>query len=83
MSPHELKELLRLQPFEGLRIHVSDGQSYEVRHPDMVFVTARVIHIATPPMDGDIPSGRTVYVDPVHITRVEPLNGGRGKTRKG
>ncbi|MDO8632243.1 MAG: hypothetical protein Q7R41_17300 [Phycisphaerales bacterium] len=75
MSPHELKELLKHQPFEGLRICISDGQSYEVRHPDMVLVTSRVIHIAKPPMDGDVPSGGTVYVDPIHITRIEPLNG--------
>jgi hypothetical protein len=68
--------------YDGVRIHVSDGKSYEVRHPDMVFVTTRVVHIAMPPMDDDVPAGRTAYVDPLHITRVEPLNGNHSKPKK-
>jgi hypothetical protein len=34
MRPEELTELLRVRPFVPLRIHLTDGQSYEIHHPD-------------------------------------------------
>ena len=82
MSPKEIKTFLKDKPFAGLRFHISDGASYEVRHPDMVLVTDRVVHIAKPPVIEDVPSGGSVYIDPLHVTRVEPLNGDRVKTKK-
>ncbi len=89
MTAHEVKTLMRTRPFQGMRIHISDGKSYEVTHPDMVFVTSTIVQIGLPPLEyGDIPTGGSVYVDPVHITRMEPLtrNGAKrsrnGKPRK-
>lgn len=81
MTAHEIKALLRQRPFQGLRIHISDGESYEVTHPEMVFVTMTLVLIALPPLDKDIPAGGSVYCDPIHITRIEPLNG-RNRTTK-
>jgi len=49
----------------------------------MVFVTSTIVQIGLEPLDrGDIPSGGSVYVDPAHITRIEPLNGKRRPNRK-
>ena len=45
------KELLDLQcerPFRPLRIFISDGESYEVRHPEMMLVTKTRVVIALP-----------------------------------
>jgi hypothetical protein len=85
VSPVEILRLLKQQPFQGVRLCISDGREYEVRHPDMVLVTTRLIHIALPPIQHGVPSGETVYVDPLHITRVEPLTVrrrvGNGKSR--
>lgn len=76
MTPHEIKAQLRTQPFQGLRIYISDGESYDVTHPDMVLVTSSIVQIALPPLDRyGIPTGGSIYVDPVHVTRIQPLNG--------
>ena len=74
MTAYEIKTLMRTRPFQGMRIYFSDGEAYEVTHPDMVFVTSTIVQIGLPPLDrGNIPTGESVYVDPVHITRIEPL----------
>jgi hypothetical protein len=83
MTPYEIKSQLRTQPFQGIRIYISDGESYEVTHPDMVLVTTSIVQIALPPLDRHgIPTGGSVYIDPVHVTRVQPLNGKRRANRK-
>ena len=82
MAPREISALLKDSPFEGIRIFISDGESYDVRHPDMVLVTARRIYIAMPPLKDGVPEGQTASVDPLHITRVEPLNGHQAKAKK-
>ncbi len=74
MRPDEIRAHLRKQPFRAIRIYISDGSSYDVRHPEMMFVTRTEVVIGLDPGDGDIPE-RSVYCDPVHITRIEPLDG--------
>ena len=39
MIAKEILALQRKQPFTGIRIHISDGQAYEVLHPEMMMVT--------------------------------------------
>ena len=74
MVAKELLELQRERPFQGLRIYLSDGQTHDVFHPEMMLVTKTKVVIALPAKPNDIPE-RTVYCDPVHITQVEPLDG--------
>ncbi len=38
MTAKEIIELQRIRPFPGLRITISDGQTYEVRHPELMTV---------------------------------------------
>jgi hypothetical protein len=70
MRPDEIKEHLRTQPFRPIRIYVTDGSSYEVHHPELVFVTRMDVVEGLNPTD-EIPD-RSVYIDPIHITRIEP-----------
>jgi hypothetical protein len=74
MTAKEILELQRRRPFPGLRVHVSDGTSYDVTHPEMMAVTKTLVFIALPPVSEGVPE-RSVYCDPIHITRVEPING--------
>ncbi|MFH1110900.1 MAG: hypothetical protein V1790_17130 [Planctomycetota bacterium] len=81
MTAYEIRTLMRARSFQGVRIYISDGESYEVTHPDMVFVTSTIVQIALPPVDDHgIPTGGSVYVDPVHVTRIQPLNGDKRAT---
>ena len=72
MSPVELINHLRNQPFQPLRLHLSDGSCYDVRHPELALVTLTQVAVAIPPPQGGVPE-RMVYCDPNHITRVEPI----------
>ena len=46
----------------------------------MISVTGTVVFIAQPPETDGVPE-RSVYCDPVHITRIEPLDGTKPKRR--
>ena len=74
MRPDEIRAHLRKQPFEPIRVYISDGASYDVRHPEFMLVTRTEIVIGLAPKGTLIPD-RSVYIDPIHITRIEPING--------
>ena len=46
--PEQIRERVREQPFVPIRIVTSSGESYEVHHPDMIWVGAREIHVGIP-----------------------------------
>ena len=74
MRANEILRQQRTRPFKPIRIHLSDGASYDVRHPEMMMVTAAVVFIALAPEKDGVPD-RSVYCDPLHVTRIEPING--------
>ena len=39
MTAETLRDWLRRRPFLPFRIKTSDGDAYEIRHPEMAFVT--------------------------------------------
>ena len=73
MRPEELRGVIREQPFRPFRVFVSDGSAYDVRHPELIFVTRRRVLIALPTANGDDIADDFVRCDPVHITRIEPI----------
>jgi hypothetical protein len=76
MRPEDILELLRTHPFEPFRIHLTDGATYEIRHPDMVIVQRSKVIVGVPgPQGPDGPMERTVNRALVHITRTELVNG--------
>ncbi|MCH7719844.1 MAG: hypothetical protein IH988_02475 [Planctomycetes bacterium] len=74
MRPSEIDAQLRQRPFTPFRLCMTDGTAYEVRHPEMMLVTRSEVVIAMDPGDDQIPE-RSAYLDPVHITRIEPIDG--------
>lgn len=72
MQPVEIWAHLRRDPFLPFRVHLSDGSSYDIRHPEMAMLSLIELAIAIEPTNGDIPE-RMVYCDPLHVTRIEPL----------
>jgi hypothetical protein len=76
MRPEDILELLRTRPFEPFKMHISDGSTYEIRHPDMAIVQRSKITVAVPGPEGpDGPAERIVNCALIHITRTEVLNG--------
>lgn len=65
MNEDELKQVIRSQPFEPVRLHLSNGAAFEVRHPDAIAIARRTSGIV-------VGSGIQV-ISNRHITHVEPL----------
>ena len=83
MRPDDIRAHLRREPFQPIRVYISDGSKYEVRHPELMLVTRTEVVIAIDPGDDQIPDHK-VFCDPVHITQIEPVNGQRRRnTRRG
>ncbi|REJ89136.1 MAG: hypothetical protein DWQ34_20480 [Planctomycetota bacterium] len=73
MQPIEIREHLRNASKQPIRIHLGDGTAYEVRHPDMAWVSQTVLVIGVLPSEEGIPY-RAIHVDPFHVTRIEPID---------
>ncbi len=73
MAPQELRDAGKQQPFEPFRIVLTDGQSYDIRHPDLLMVGLRTATVGLTGEPGQTFYERTVKVDLLHVIRLEPL----------
>jgi hypothetical protein len=85
MRPEELRELIRRQPFVPMRLHMTDGKTYEIRHPENVILSrARVdIGVGADPATGVV--DHVDFVSLLHIVRIEDVpaaapQGGNGQS---
>jgi hypothetical protein len=74
MPPQDLLNLLRQQPFQPFRIHLDDGRSFEVRHPDLLWVGRRVAVLGIPESGPDRLLERHITLSLLHIVTIEPLD---------
>ena len=76
MRPQDILDLLRRQPFEPFRLHLSDGAVFEVRHPELAMVGRSTVLIGIPaPESAEAVFDRYVNCALIHITHTEPING--------
>jgi hypothetical protein len=73
MVPDELRDLLKQQPFEPFRIVLTDGTTYEIRHPDLLWVGLRTAYVGLTGQAAQTYFERSVRIDLLHIIRIEPL----------
>jgi len=76
MRPEELRTMIRRRPFEPFRLHISSGQTVDVRHPEMAFVTRSSIVVGVTESDEGV-ADYAVHYNLLHIVKIEPLNGRR------
>ncbi|UCF33546.1 MAG: hypothetical protein JSV78_14560 [Phycisphaerales bacterium] len=74
MRADEIRSHVRKQPFRPFRLYLTDGASYEVHHPELIYVSRREVVVALEFGEDDMPE-RSAYCDPMHITHIEPLDG--------
>ncbi len=73
MGPEDMREFLQKKPFQPFRLTLTDGRTYEVRHPEMVMVGRSAVAIGLPaPNDPRPVYDRLVTVSLLHIMQVEP-----------
>ena len=72
MTVQTFRELLTQQPFKPFRLIMSSGQSYEVRHPEMVLLTRTSILVGIDETEDGVPAEFKIC-SLLHVTAVEPL----------
>jgi hypothetical protein len=74
MPPQELLQAVRRRPFSAFRLHVSDGTTYEIRHPELLMVAVASAVVGLPSANQPPPAvERYEIVNLRHIVRLEPL----------
>lgn len=73
MSPNDLLRFTRREPFEPFRLQVTDGTTYDIRHPEfcMVLQTSVIVGVPGNPA-GNVPE-TAEWIDARHIVKVIPL----------
>jgi hypothetical protein len=73
MTLDTFREMLRRQPFQPVRLTLSSGQSFEIRHPEMAMLTRTNLLIGTGAAEDGIPAEFKI-VSLLHVTSIEPLD---------
>jgi hypothetical protein len=75
MTSSDLQKLVGQTPFVPLRMHVSDGTTYDIRHREFLWVGTGMAVLVVPlpdQSDSDKPLiERTIHIDLRHIVKVE------------
>ncbi len=80
MRSEDIRDRLKKQPFQPIRLYLSDGAQYDIRHPDMLMVGRSELILGLPPgkpnanPNEELPE-RFASIDPIHVVRIEPING--------
>jgi hypothetical protein len=79
MTSRTFRDLLRQQPFRPFRLVMSSGESYEVRHPEMAWVTMNDVYVGIDAAADGLPVDARIC-PMLHVATVEPLS---AETRAG
>ncbi len=84
--------MFKEEPFEPIRLGLTDGRSVLIRHPDQVVLAERHLLVGLAKVERSRPmatpaSGETIardwlIVNLLHIATVEPVNGANGRGRR-
>lgn len=71
MKPEELVELFAERPFQPLRLHMSNGRTHDIRHPEMAIVGEGVLALGVHVDGVSYPRVRLVPIP--HINEAAPI----------
>ena len=72
MRPEDIREYLRREPFQPFRLTLTDGLTYDIRHPELAMVGRSTVAIGLPANGKDEPIyDRLVTVDLPDIWQAE------------
>ena len=67
MNAETVREWLNRQPFGPFELRLSNGETYQVRHPENVAISKSKLAVANPDTD------RIAHIALVHINSIQPL----------
>jgi hypothetical protein len=74
MDPQELAGAIRRRPFTPFRLTLTEGSTYDVRHPEFCMVGKRSAVIGLAPLDETQQLfDHSVTLDLLHVVKLEPL----------
>jgi hypothetical protein len=76
MTVQTFRDLLARRPFKPFRLVMSSGQTYEVRHPEMAWLTRTDILVGVDIADDGVPAEFKICSLP-HVTGIEPIGPSR------
>jgi hypothetical protein len=71
MTPDEFEEVLRNQPFVPVRLHMSNGRTHEIFHPDNAIIGDEVVALGVYEKGSERPKIRLLSL--LNINEVEPI----------
>ncbi len=78
MTSEELQTIARRQPFEPFRVILTTGETYDIRHPDLIMVGRRSATIGVTKKPDRTVYGVTIQVDLLHVVGFESMPDGPG-----
>jgi hypothetical protein len=73
MTTQTFRDMLTRRPFQPVRLTLSSGQAFEIRHPEMAMLTRTSILIGTDIDEEGVPQEFKI-VSLLHVTSIEPLS---------
>jgi hypothetical protein len=73
MKAEDLIELLEERPFSPLRLHLPNGRTHEVRHPEMAIVSEEIVTIGWRPDSSSEVAESVTHCATAHIVEAEPM----------
>ena len=80
MTVQTFRDLLMQRPFKPFRVVMSSGQTYDVRHPEMAFLTRSDLLVGIDDADEGVPADFKIC-SLLHITAIEPLSASTSGSR--
>ena len=84
IRPEDFRKPLDKRPFEAFRISLTDGQTYDVQHPELCMMVRSTVYVGAPNPRRPGVAMDIHHISLVHIVGFEPLKSGRrnGRSRK-
>lgn len=74
MRLEDVRAVMRATPFRPFRIYLSNGETYDIHHPDMLLATLGAVHINAPTPGGPANEyGAVRIVSLVYLMKIEYL----------
>ncbi len=72
MTIQTFREMLGRRPFQPVRVVLSSGQSYEIRHPELALLTRTTLLVGVDIADDGVPAEFKI-LSLLHVTAIEPI----------
>jgi hypothetical protein len=73
MRREEIRNELHKEPFVPFRLVMTDGKTFDIRHPELLMVGRRTATVGLTAKPEDDYYDLTAIVDLMHVIRLEPL----------